>query len=56
MTESTYRSGYQSGWFYDEEESKDIDYIQGVEDGKRDRIKIEEKRRKRSFANKVGEK
>lgn len=49
MSEELYRRGYQDGWFYDDNEVKDPDYVNGLNDGKAARIKMENKRREKCF-------
>jgi hypothetical protein len=51
MSEESYRRGYQDGWFYDEQEAKDPDYLQGIEDDKEGRKKSDLIRRTQLFDN-----
>ena len=49
MSEKSYREGFQDGWFFDSKGLTDSDYISGVDDGRKARIKSENARMEIAF-------
>jgi len=52
MTKQSYKKGFQDGWFFDEKEITDSDYISGLCDGKEARIKSEHAKMEIAFREK----
>jgi len=46
MSESSYRHGFQDGWYFQDDECEDADYKKGIIDGRTARKKADKKKLK----------